>query len=61
MELVGGTDLGKGRGRGRWMEHGCDTRRESGRGHVARAGSRDARGAARTRVGFVPEQRHATH
>jgi hypothetical protein len=30
VELVGGTDLGSGRGR--WMERSCDGRREYGRG-----------------------------
>jgi hypothetical protein len=34
-ELVGDTDLG--RGRSRRMERGHDERRESGRGHAARA------------------------
>jgi hypothetical protein len=28
-ELVGDTDLGRGKGRGGRMEHGCDGRRES--------------------------------
>ncbi|XP_066320140.1 uncharacterized protein [Miscanthus floridulus] len=43
-ELVGGTDLGKGRGRR--MELDRDGRRESGRGHVAWAGGGDAGGNA---------------
>ena len=38
VELVGGTDLG--RGRGRRMERSCDGSRESGRVHAARAGPR---------------------
>jgi hypothetical protein len=40
VELIGGTDLG--RGRVRQMEHGHDGRRESGQGHTAggRAGAR---------------------
>jgi hypothetical protein len=33
VELVSGTDLG--RGRSKRMERGCDGRRESSRGHMA--------------------------
>jgi hypothetical protein len=53
VELVGGMDIS--RGRGRRMEHGRDGRRESGRG------TRRGQWAARPRTGSVPEQRRAAH
>jgi len=48
VELVGGTDLGRGRGRGRRMERSYVGRRESGLVHAAQGGPR---GRLRVRPG----------
>jgi hypothetical protein len=49
VELVGGTNLG--RGRGRWMEHDHDRRCKSGRGHAAQESGVDAGWAVRREWG----------
>ena len=51
MELIGGTDLS----RGRRMERDHDGRRESGLGHAVRAGGAARAGVVWRRAGFVPE------
>jgi hypothetical protein len=58
VELIGSTDLG--RGRIRRMEHGRDGRRESGQGHTAgghagaRAGPRSTSGGDAAKGGVRP-------
>jgi hypothetical protein len=62
VELVGGTDLG--RGRARRIEHGRDGRRKSGSERAPSASARCAvhgcdRGAARARTGSIPRVEQA--
>jgi hypothetical protein len=51
VELIGSTDLS--RGRGRRMERDHDGRHESKRGHATRAGGGDVGATRRSRTGSI--------